>query len=239
MVTRSMLFKVTGITEAMVQQRLSDLGGQGNPGLAYLAKPGEVHVRVTARDLKPEVAGEMVSELAAKVKERLVDFIFALDDEVLEEVVGRLLTEGGVKIAVAESCTGGLIATRLTNVPGSSGYFLGSIVAYDNQIKERFLGVSKDVLEKHGAVSKETAEAMARGIQNLLKPELGLGVTGIAGPGGGTETKPVGLVFIALATPGGTYCRQFRFPGERPGVRWGASNAGLNMIRLYLRDELC
>jgi nicotinamide-nucleotide amidase len=234
MAGRSKTFKVTGISEAMVQNCLKDLGRQGNPGITYLAKPGEVQIRITARDTKPEKAENMVVELAGKVWERIADFIFSTDEEELEKVVAKLLLENYLTIALAESCTGGLIAARLTGVPGSSAYFLGSVVAYDNRVKERVLGVPREIIENYGAVSAPTAIAMAKGARNRLKTNLGLGVTGIAGPAGGTKEKPVGLVYLALVdTDDRVFCRQFIFPGERSGVRWGASNVGLQMIKNY------
>lgn len=233
-VTFSKVFKLTGISESAVQERLASVGGQGNPGLAYIAKPGEVHVRISARASEITKAKAMVNELADKVRSRMAGYIFGTDDEVLEEIVGNLLAEKKVSIAVAESCTGGLIAKRLTDVPGSSRYFMGGIVAYDNSIKTKLLGVPSEILQTHGAVSRQTAIAMAEGICQVTGSSLGLAVTGIAGPLGGTPQKPVGLVYIALAASDGTCCREFRFPGQRHGVRWGAANAGLNMIRLYL-----
>ncbi len=233
MVSRTKILKACGISEAMVQSRLKDLGGQGNPGLAYLAKPGEVHIRITARAPERATAEKMVSGLAAQVHERLADFIFGSDEEELEKVVGQLLLANRLTISLAESCTGGLIAARLTNVPGSSAYFMGAVVAYDNRVKERVLGVARDILTAYGAVSANTAIAMAQGARDLFKTDLGIGVTGIAGPAGGTEKKPVGLVFIALATPGGVSSHRFLFPGERYGVRWGASNACLKIVKDY------
>jgi len=233
-VLRSRLLKVTGISESAVQQRIGDLGGQTNPGIAYLAKPGEVHVRISARHDDPARADRMVAELLEKVRHRLAGFVFGEDDEVLEEVVGRLLAESGLTVALAESCTGGLIAERITSVAGSSAYFLGAVVAYHNRIKERVLGVPADTLSRHGAVSRETAVAMAEGARRLTGADFGLGITGIAGPGGGTPAKPVGLVYIALAAEDGTCCREFQFPGRRRAVRQGAANTALNMLRLRL-----
>jgi len=235
MVSRSKILKVCGISEAMVQSLLKDLDGRGNPGIAYLAKPGEVHIRITARAPGWAAAEEKVAELAAKVQERVAGYLFGTGEEELEEVVGQLLLQNHLTIALAESCTGGLIGSRLTNVPGSSAYFLGGVVAYDNRVKESVLGVPKGLLETYGAVSAETAVAMAKGARGVLQADLGLGVTGIAGPVGGTAEKPVGLVYIALAAPGGVDCRRFLFPGERPGVRWGASNAALMMVKDYCR----
>lgn len=230
----SRVVKVTGIGEVGVQQLIGDLEGDGDTSIAYLAKPGEVHVRISARAQSEAEARQAVAELMEKVQERLGDYIFGFDEEVLEEVVGRLLVERGLTLALAESCTGGLVGARLTSVPGSSRYFLGSLVAYHNQVKEKVLGVPSEVLRAHGAVSQETALAMARSARSLTGAGLGLSVTGIAGPEGGTPAKPVGLTYIALDTPQGSFCREFRFPGRREAVRQGAANAALNMVRLYL-----
>ena len=236
-VYKTRLLKMCGISEAEVQEKLKDLGGQGNPGLAYVAKPGEVHVRVTARAAERTGAEKMLAELVARVKERMAGYLFAEDDEQLEEVVGRLLAGRGLTVAVAESCTGGLVAGRLTSVPGSSAYFLGGVVAYANRVKQEVLGVSREVLDAKGAVSKETALAMAAGVRRLAKADIGLGITGIAGPSGGSEEKPVGLVYIALAAEGEEEVRRYLFPGERAGIRQGAVNAGLAMIMEYCRNR--
>lgn len=233
-VTRYKVFKLTGISESAVQDRIKDLGGQGNPGIAYVAKPGEVQVRIAAYAGAPEQAEKMVAELSEKVRRRLVGYIFGYDEEVLEDVVGKLLLETGLSIAVAESCTGGLIAARLTDIPGSSGYLKGGVVAYSNEMKNKILGVPSDTIDRYGAVSKQTAVAMAEGVRVLAGSNLGLAVTGIAGPGGGSPAKPRGLVYISLAADDGTCCREYRFPGERPAVRQGTVNAGLNMVRHYL-----
>lgn len=233
-VTRYKVFKLTGISESAVYDRVKDLGGQGNPGIAYVAKPGEVQVRITAHAGSPEQAEKMVAELSEKVRRRLVGYIFGYDEEVLEDVVGKLLLETGLSISVAESCTGGLIAARLTDIPGSSAYLKGGVVAYSNEIKNKVLGVPSDILERYGAVSKQTAVAMAEGVKELTGSNLGLAVTGIAGPGGGSPAKPRGLVYISLAADDGTCCREYRFPGERPAVRQGTANAALNMVRHYL-----
>ncbi|MTI82820.1 MAG: competence/damage-inducible protein A [Firmicutes bacterium] len=233
-VTYAKIFKLTGISESAVQERLAEVGGQGNPGLAYIAKPGEVHVRISAKAPEVDQARAMVNELAERVRNRLAGYIFGTNDEVLEETVGDLLIEKGVTVGVAESCTGGLITQRLTNVAGSSRYLKGGIVAYDDATKQKLLGMLPESLDLYGAVSKECAILMAEGICRVTGAQLGLAVTGNAGPSGGYPEKPVGLTYIALAAPDGTCCREFQFPGQRWGIRWGAANAGLNMIRLYL-----
>lgn len=153
----------------------------------------------------------------------------------LEEIVGRLLAEQGLTIAVAESCTGGLIAHRLTNVPGSSAYFMGGVVAYANEVKERVLGVSGETLSAHGAVSEETAREMARGARRLFGTDVAISSTGIAGPTGGTPQKPVGLVYVALATQGLERCERHLWRGDRLENKRRTAEAALEMLRQYLK----
>lgn len=153
----------------------------------------------------------------------------------LEEIVGRLLTEQGLTIAVAESCTGGLIAHQLTNVSGSSAYFIGGVVAYSNQVKERVLGVSGETLSVHGAVSEETAREMARRARRLFSTDVALSSTGIAGPTGGTPEKPVGLVYVALAAQDVERCERHLWRGDRLENKRQTSEAALEMLRQYLK----
>ncbi len=153
----------------------------------------------------------------------------------LEEIVGRLLTEQGLTVAVAESCTGGLIAHQLTNVPGSSAYFLGGVVAYSNQVKERVLGVSGETLSVHGAVSEETAREMARRARRLFSTDVALSSTGIAGPTGGTPEKPVGLVYVALAAQDVERCERHLWRGDRLENKQMTAEAALEMLRQYLK----
>ena len=157
-----------------------------------------------------------------------------MSTEPLEKVVGRLLTEQKLTIALAESCTGGLIAHRLTNVPGSSAYLIGGVVSYANEAKERMLGVSHQTLQEHGAVSEETVREMARGIRRLLQTDVVLAVTGIAGPSGGTPEKPVGLTYIALAAEDLERCERYLWKGERWANKELSAEAALAMLRDYL-----
>ncbi len=152
----------------------------------------------------------------------------------MEEVVGRSLSISRFTLAVAESCTGGLIAERLTNVPGSSRYFIEGLVTYSNESKTRLLGVDKKLIREFGAVSQQVARDMARGVRHRAKTDFGLAITGIAGPDGGTEDKPVGLVFIALADDAHTEHKRFILPGDRELIRWRASQAALDMLRRRL-----
>lgn len=157
--------------------------------------------------------------------------------EVIEEVIGRLLKGKGWRIAIAESCTGGLIAHRITNVSGSSDYFESGVVSYSNEAKMELLKVPKKIMITYGVVSSQAAIAMAEGIRRLRKTEIGLGVTGIAGPTGGTTTKPVGLVYIALSSPSCVECNEFRFEGDRGTIKFKASEVALEMIKKRLQEN--
>ncbi|MDA8336647.1 MAG: competence/damage-inducible protein A [Peptococcaceae bacterium] len=235
---RNLTVKLTGIAESEVQDRLGDLEHDDGMGLAYLALPGEVHVRVTARHSDAGKAEDMLQKKTQQVRSRLGSYVVGYDDEVLEQVVIEHLTHRGLTVAVAESCTGGMVAKRLTDVPGSSQCMLGAVVAYANQIKERLLGVPPPVISLYGAVSSQTATAMARGVRLAFSSDIGVGITGIAGPEGGQPDKPVGTVHIALDTAHRTFYRHYVFPGAREAVRRGASSAALHMMCMYLKNVL-
>lgn len=238
-VAKYKVFKLNAISESAAYELLKDLEDRDNLRIAFVARPGEVHVRIMALATGAEEAEKKLAELSEKVRCRLQDYIFGYDGEILEETVGKLLTAQGQFIAVAESCTGGLIAARLTDIPGSSAYLKGGLIAYSNEVKNKILGVPLNILDHYGAVSEQTATAMAQGVRKLIGSDLGLAVTGIAGPGGSSPAKPVGLVYISLAAGDGASCREFRFPGYRASVRRGTVNAALNMVKQYLlaRDK--
>ncbi len=160
------------------------------------------------------------------------------DIEPIEEIIGRLLRKRGWMISIAESCTGGLIGHRITNVPGSSDYFDGGVITYSNESKRELLKVPEETITTYGAVSHQTAVAMAEGIRKLRGVKIGIGVTGIAGPAGGTAAKPVGLVYIALSSPVRVECKEFRFDGDREMIKLQASEAALNMIRRLLEEPV-
>jgi nicotinamide-nucleotide amidase len=235
-VIRSRIVRITGLGESAVEDRLRDLMRAGvNPTIAPYAHTGECHVRLTARGFEPE-AERLLVEAEAALRERLGDAIYAVGETPLEEVVARLLASRHVSIAVAESCTGGLIAHRLTQTPGASAYMDGGVVAYSNVAKQRWLGVPDELLERHGAVSAEVARAMAEAVRAQARTDLGVATTGIAGPTGATPQKPVGLVYVALAHPAGTDVREMRYGTEpgREGVKYLASQTALDMVRLHL-----
>jgi nicotinamide-nucleotide amidase len=230
-VINNKVFRLAGISESAARDLVNSLIVEDNITISYLTIPGEIQVSITVRDNSVKNSLEIISD---KVKSVLNDYIFSYDGEVIEELVGRLLKLKGLTIALAESLTGGLIAARLTEVPGSSQYLKGGVVSYTNEIKEKFLGVPSQILEMYGAVSKETATAMAEGIRKKASSDIGLAVTGIAGPGGDTPDKPLGLVYIALSAASGVQCERFVFPGDRTGVRQGTVNMALNTIRRFL-----
>lgn len=234
LVMSSRVLKLTGISESQVQDKLDGIEGRGNPTISYVAMPGEVHVRITARATSKKKAQEIVDDLYIRVKQALENYIFSTDDEVLKEIVGALMIEQGKTISLAESCTGGQIMKILSDVPGSSRYLVGGVVAYSNEVKINLLGVPREIIDRYGAVSEQTARLMATGIRKITGSSLGIGITGIAGPGGGTLEKPLGLLFIALADKEKTICRVYHFSGQRAGVRSGATNASLKMLRLFL-----
>ena len=223
-----------GASESAVAKALADAGGDGDGVEATIcARDFEIHV-----DLVVEPGAETRAEtLAAALREPLDRYLFSEDERSVEEVVLDLCREQGLTLATAESCTGGLVAARLTSIPGSSDAFLGAIVAYANDVKEAELGVPADVLREHGAVSAEAAAAMAGGVRARLGADVGIAVTGIAGPGGGTEEKPVGLVYVHTQTPTASRGVEFSYGADRDGIRRRATVAALHLTRRLLSQS--
>ena len=231
----SNVLKFAGVGESWLEARFADLvTSQTNPTIAFLAKPGEVHVRLTAGAPDVRQARRLVAPVRREIIARTAEHFFGEDDETLESVVGKMLKEQGLTLAVAESCTGGLVGERITRVPGSSAYFLGGVICYSNEVKERLLGVPRSLLRRYGAVSAQAARAMAEGAASAIGSDFGIAVTGIAGPTGGTRAKPVGLVYTALAGPEGIRVEEHRFGGTRADIRHRASQAALDMVRVEL-----
>jgi len=233
-VIKSRVLKIVGLGESAVEERVIDLLESDNPTVAPLAHAGEVHLRITAKAEDTDIAGRMIREVELKLRERLGDVIYGADEETLEQVVIERLIEQKKTIAVAESCTGGLLTHRLTNISGSSVALLAGIVAYSNESKIKFLEVPREIIGEHGAVSHETAKAMALGVRNVTGADIGMGITGIAGPGGATATKPVGLVYIALSSEEGVSSVEYRFVGSRLDVKARSAQAALVMLRRHL-----
>lgn len=226
-----------GIGESALEERVKDLLHGHNPTVAPYASVGEARLRITARAGSRDRAMAMIEPVEQAIRGRVGEFLYGEGDDTLESVVGRLLSQMGKRLAVAESCTGGLIAHRITNIPGSSGYFRQGWVVYANEAKVEALGVSPDTLATYGAVSEATAAEMAAGARKASRADIAVAVTGIAGPGGGTEGKPVGTVCFGVATPGGTHTCTRRFTGSREDIKWRSASEALNLVRVTLLRE--
>ncbi len=236
-VFRSRVYKIVGMAESEVDQRIAPIYKTfTNPSTTILAMQGSIEVHLRARAASETEAQALLGELGGKIESALSDYVYSTGGETLEEIVGRYLALRHKTLAVAESCTGGLLSERITRVPGSSNYFLGGAVCYSNDLKTYAAGVPAQLIEENGAVSKPVALALAEGIRRRSGASIGVGITGIAGPGGGTAEKPVGLVFVALADERGAQVREFRFPGDRDRVRQLSTTTALEMIRRRLRD---
>jgi nicotinamide-nucleotide amidase len=227
--------KITGLGESQCDARVAPIYKLATDvQTTILAGAGEIQLHLKSRADSLEVAQSRVDQLVGKIEEELGDCVFSDNGDSMEQIVGYYLQMRNATLAVAESCTGGLLAERITSVSGSSRYFVGGAVVYSNQLKTAFAGVPADLIEKHGAVSAEVAAALADGIRRLAGATIGLGITGVAGPTGGTAEKPVGLVFHALASDGGTEVAERRFPGDRKRIRRFASQQALDMVRRKL-----
>ncbi len=232
---RSRILKTSGIAESKLDELIGDLARSArNPTIALLAHAGEIHIRLTVKSDSEGEGARLLDDLEARLRERLGALVFGRNEERLEEVVGRLLLNAKQTIAVAESCTGGLVCHRLTNVPGSSAYLICGEVVYSDEAKESLVGVPRELIAQHGAVSQPVARALASGIREAAGTDLALGITGIAGPGGATGEKPVGLTYIALASREKVTCREFRFLGDRETNKLLASQGALDMLRRHL-----
>jgi nicotinamide-nucleotide amidase len=231
------VLKVACLAESAVEERLAPAYREfGSAGITVLASPGDVQIRLTARRSVGENTHRLNS-IELQVEELLSPAVYGKGPTAsLERTVGDLLRQAESSLILAESCTGGLIAERLTRVPGSSDYFLGSLVTYNNRLKVDLLEVPAAVLDRHGAVSDEVARSMAEGVKRLWAADYGVAVTGVAGPGGGSEDKPVGTVFVAVAGPenGEVICRKLQLPGDRDQVRWLSSQWALDLLRHQL-----
>ncbi|MDX6614093.1 MAG: nicotinamide-nucleotide amidase [Blastocatellia bacterium] len=229
------VLRVAGMGESAIDEKIAPIYTRyQNPQTTILFNSSEVEIHLSAQARTEAAAEQLLDDLSEKLEMELGDAVFAFRGETMEEVVGLRLSVSGFTLAVAESCTGGLVAQRLTDVAGSSKYFVEGVVAYSNAAKTRLLGVDPKLILADGAVSASVAEAMAEGVRERAGTDFGLAVTGIAGPGGGTEDKPVGLVYVALADDAHTEHRKLSLPGDRHLVRWRASQAVLDLLRRRL-----
>jgi nicotinamide-nucleotide amidase len=227
--------RVTGLPESDVDLRVAPIYMKYmDVQTTILAAPGEIQIRLRTWSSDPRASEKLLDELVERLAITLGENLFSTQSESLEEVVANSLIKNKATISTAESCTGGLLAERLTRTPGSSAYFLGGVVSYSNELKSSWVDVPAEMIHAHGAVSAEVALALADGIRRRTGSTFGVGITGVAGPGGGTPEKPVGLVHIALADGGAPREHGIRFPGDRDRVRLQASQTALDMVRRYL-----
>ncbi|MEO7713612.1 MAG: competence/damage-inducible protein A [Gemmatimonadaceae bacterium] len=234
-VVRSRTLRTTGVAESLVADRVgTQLDGVGEVGLAYLPNADGVDLRLTVRGLSPEVADARLAEAASRLRSVMGDAIYGEQQADLAEIVLEACRARGLVIGVGESCTGGLLGARLTAVPGSSDVVRGGVIAYDDDVKRTLLGVPAALLAAHGAVSEPVVRAMASGVRERLGVDAALAITGIAGPGGGSEAKPVGTVWIALDLNGAVESRQLRLWGDRDEVRRRSAQAALELLRRAL-----
>lgn len=237
-IVKSKVLHVFGIGESTMEAMVEDLiEQQDNPSIAPYCMEQGLILRITARAQEESTADEMIHSLENKVQERLGEYIYGVDHESLEGVVVKELKNKGYTLSVAESCTGGLVAAGITNIAGASEVFPLSIVTYSDDSKTKLLGVPEDIITRQGAVSKETAIAMAKGIRKVAGTNMGLGITGVAGPGGGTAKTPVGLVHMALEFNGKIFHEEKNLLGDRNRIRHFAAKHALNLVRKAVREQ--
>jgi nicotinamide-nucleotide amidase len=234
------VLKIAGLPESVVEERITPAYEEfGREAITVLASAGEIRLQATAAGPEPERRARL-DAMVARLSELAGDAVFTTrEEDTLESVVGVLLRGARATLTAAESCTGGLLSQRITAVPGSSDYFLGAAVTYSDELKVRLVGVPPEILAEHGAVSEPVARAMAEGVRRTLGSDYGVGITGVAGPGGGSEEKPVGTVHVAVAGPGDddVYHRKLRLPGDRDRVRRFSAQIALEMLRRRLLAE--
>jgi len=233
-VVRARLLRTFGMGESTLDSELKDIAASGNVTLGFRTSFPDNYLRPIAHAATAEDAERALDRVCDAIRERLGPLVYGEGDQTLDAVVGRLLTERGMTIAVAESCTGGLIAQRITDNAGASAYFAGGVIAYADSAKVGLLGVSNTVLEEHGAVSDPVVRAMAEGVRERFGADIGIATTGISGPDGGTEGKPVGLVHLALAREDGTHAESFVFPLDRARHRQLTAQVALDWVRRTL-----
>lgn len=232
---RSRMLRVIGIGESAAEDMLKEIfKSQTNPTIAPYAKDGEVHLRITAKTDTADEAVQLIAQMEQKVKSILGENIYGYNEESLEEVVLKLLQERKMTLSLAESCTGGLIANRLTDVPGASESFICGITSYSNESKINILGVKEDTIRNYGAVSSQTAEEMAVGAKRIGGTDIGASITGIAGPDGGSAEKPVGLCYIGIAIGNEVKVHKLMFNGNRKKIKWNSSSKVIDLLRREL-----
>ena len=231
-IIKSRVIKITGLSESRVDEIIEDiLRITGKVQMGIYPNPEEIQVKITVTEKNEKSADKIISKIEKQIKSRLKNYIFGYDNEKFEEIIGRMLKKSKKTLAIAESCTGGLLANRITDVPGSSDYFKLGLVTYSNESKNKLLNIPMETIKKYGAVSKKTASLMAKNVRILARSDYGIGISGIAGPEGAIGKKPVGLIYIALSAKTKTICKEFRFVGTRNLIKYKSTQAALNMLK--------
>lgn len=239
-IIKTHLIHVCGLTESEVDQKIKNIVETerrleaGELTFALLAHPSVIDIKITASGTDEMVIDGLIKKAAGEIKDCLKDDVFAENNQTLQTTVGYLLGKKRKTLSIAESCTGGLLGNVITSSPGSSLYFKGGVIAYSNQVKTDILKIPEEILDEHGAVSKEVALTMAQAIKGLYQTDFALGITGIAGPGGGTDNKPVGLVYIALVSKGNQVTKECKFIGSRQEIKFASVIAALDLLRRML-----
>lgn len=238
MIKKSKILKITGLGESSVNELIRDyMNKQTNFSFGIYANPEDIQVQITTQAPTEKEVEKLLQSSINQLTKILGNYIYGSDEQSLEEVVGHLLKIKKLKVAAAESCTGGMLGEMITRIPGSSEYFQGGVISYSARVKEDLLKVPLEVIKKYGEVSKEVAELMAEGVQRYCHSDIGISITGIAGPGGATEKKQVGLVYIALADGKKTLTQKHQLFGDRQLIRLRAVRRALNMLRIYLMGK--
>jgi len=237
-IKKSKILKVTGLGESSVNELIRDyINKQTNFSFGIYANPEDIQVQVITQAPTEKEAEKLLQSSVNQLTKILGNYVYGSNEETIEEVVGNLLKTKKLKVAVAESCTGGMLGEMITRIPGSSKYFQGGVISYSAKVKEDLLKVPPEVITKHGEVSKEVAQLMAEGVRRCCHSDIGISITGIAGPGGETEKKKVGLVYMALADSKKTITQKHQLFGNRQLIRLRASRRALNMLRMYLMGK--
>ena len=238
MIKKSKILKVTGLGESSVNELIrSYINKQTNLSFGIYANPEDIQVQVTTQAPTKQETDKLLQFSVNQLTKILGNYIYGIDDETLEEVVGKLLKTKKLTVSVAESCTGGMLGEMITRIPGSSEYFQGGVISYNAKVKEDLLKVPTEVIRKYGEVSRQVAKLMAEGVRRCCHSDIGISITGIAGPGGATEKKKVGLVYMALADSKKTITQKHQLFGSRQLIRLRAARRALNMLRMYLMEK--
>ena len=238
MIKKSKTLKITGLGESSVNELIRDyINKQTNFTFGIYANPEDIQVQVIAQAPSEKEAEKLLQYSVNQLTKVLGNYIYGNDEETIEKVVGKLIKTKKLTVAVAESCTGGMLGEMITRIPGSSEYFQGGVISYSAKVKENLLKVSPEVIKKYGEVSKEVAQLMAEGVRRCCQSDIGISITGIAGPGGATEKKKVGLVYMALADGKKTLTQKHQLFGNRQLVRLRSARRALNMLRMYLMEK--